>query len=264
MRRTKYSSCAQVFCSILKKMLSTVKAVWVWGMLVFLVLEWGFYSMLGSGWDNRAITKVVQMLSCIMHNTRNWSWQPAFEAVLFYPVKNISLGERLWDALPKQENYNLWLSALEMLHSTQGLAGCLKPQGHSVGLIFPDCLSKYLPPRATPLMPASAFWPLFCKEFWWLCRDGLSNGSECPCVPRRAHGQPGALWSTSGIWCLYVSNSSTGEWTIEPVQFCVSTSLFHFSWLTNQIFHSWAPWEAPSATDIFDSHTALQRTSQGC
>lgn len=53
-----------------------------------------------------------------------------------------------------------------MLHSIPGLAGCLQATWSLCSIWFcPDHLSKYLPPGATPLVPTSAFCPLFCKDF---------------------------------------------------------------------------------------------------
>lgn len=39
------------------------------------------------------IIKEVSMMSLVMDITRTWSWQPAFESVFFYLIKNICEGE---------------------------------------------------------------------------------------------------------------------------------------------------------------------------
>lgn len=150
-----------------------------------------------------------------------------------------------------------------MLHSTQGVAGSLKPQAPPTDLVCSDCLPKLLSHCASPLMPPPALWPLFCTDFVWLQCSAGTDSLMAPNVPHRAHGNLGHFDLLLAA-DICVPSYRTGDQAIEPAQFCVSTSLFLFSWLTNQIFHSSAPWEAPSATDIFDSHTALQRTSQGC
>lgn len=130
-----------------------------------------------------------------MPNTRNESRQPAFEAVFFHGIKNISLGERLWNTLPKQQIYNLRLRRRCYICPE----GSRDASSHSVALfnkVCPDHLSKYLPPRATPVTPTSAFWPLFCKGFNVVAVrrvDGLRRLRASPCAARSSRAPWGAL-----------------------------------------------------------------------
>ena len=141
------------------------------------------------------------------------------------------LGERLWDLSPNSRtaacDWVPWRCYLQ----PKGLWGAQSDRVTLLHLICPDHFSKCLPPRATPLVPTSAFWPLFCKDFnvTALQRvDGLSGGSEHPCVPRRARGQPGVLWPTSGIWRLWIQlkHGWIDRWTCAVLCQHVSILLF--------------------------------------
>lgn len=111
------------------------------------------------------IIKEVLMMSLVMDITRNWSSQPAFESVFFYLIKNICEGEAV--RCPPQ-TAELETSTGCTGDATFNLRACGMPQAtRSLCSIWfcPNHLSKYLSHGATPLMPTSAFWPLFCQDF---------------------------------------------------------------------------------------------------
>lgn len=150
---------------------------------------------------------------------------------------------------------------------------CIKPKvlwdasSHRVTLFNLTCpyhLSQQSPPRETPLMPTSAFRPLFCTDFNVVAvhhMDGLSNGSE----------PPQSLWATwvslICLWHLMIVHS-TQALVNRLLNLCSSVSAHLYSaFPDSQIKHF-----------ILEHHERLpqqltyltvtlhfkERTSQGC
>lgn len=160
-----------------------------------------------------------------MHNSRNW--QPASEAMFFHPIQTTSPGRGCGTSFPNSRTAKCgWVCQ----------RCCIQPKvlqdasSHKslIDLVCWGCFSQHLCRCVSPLMPPPAFWPLFGTDFCVVavqCRDRLCNGSKCA---TQSSQQPGALWSTSGIWHLptQLKNWWSGYWTCSVLCQHVSIPLF--------------------------------------